>query len=185
MQKLIAFNFVTMNGFFKGLNGDVSWAHGDEENDSFAVEQSSSNATLVFGRITYDMMASFWPTPFAAQMNAPMAENMNRSKKIVFSYSMDTADWVNTKVIKGDLVEEMKKLKQLDGPGMCILGSGTIINQLAEAGLIDEYQIMIHPVAIEGGTPFFNGITQKLNLRLTSSRIFKSGKVLLVYQPVA
>jgi dihydrofolate reductase len=75
-------------------------------------------------------------------------------------------------------------LKQIKGKDMVILGSGSIVNQLTEAGLIDEYQIMIHPVLLNGGTPILNGITRKLNLKLVSSRIFKSGKVLLCYVPV-
>ena len=184
MGKLAVFDFISLNGFYKGNNGDLSWAHGDEETDAFAIESNKEGGILLFGRVTYEMMASFWPTPYAQQVNAAMAEGMNRAEKIVFSTTLEKAEWENTRIVKDDIVGEIKMLKQIKGKDMAILGSGSIVNQLTEAGLIDEYQIMIHPVLLNGGTPILNGITRKLNLKLVSSRIFKSGKVLLCYVPV-
>lgn len=183
MGKLSVFNFVSLNGFFKGPNGDVSWAHGDEETDQYAIEMNNLGGTLLFGRVTYELMASFWPTPYALQINAVMAEGMNKVEKIVFSRTLEKAEWNNTRIIKDNIVEEIKKLKAMSGKDMAILGSGSIINQFTEEGLIDEYQFMMHPVVLGEGTPIFNGITKKLNLKLSSSRIFKSGKVLLTYEP--
>jgi dihydrofolate reductase len=184
MGKLTIFNFISLNGFYKGPNGDVSWAHGDEETDAFAVESNKDEGMLLFGRVTYEMMASFWPTPYARQLNAALADGMNKKEKIVFSSTLQKADWANTRIMKGNIIEEIKRLKTIPGKDMTVLGSGSIINQFAEAGLIDEYQVMMHPVVLGEGTPIFSGLKKKLNMKLVSSRIFKSGKVLLCYEAV-
>lgn len=175
MRKVIAFNFMTLNGYFKGPNGDISWNnHGKEENE-FAAENLKAGSTLLFGRVTYDMMASFWPTPIAAQSSPAVAEGMNNADKIVFSRKMKNADWNNTKVVNDNIVDEVKKMKQMPGKDMTLLGSGSILTQLAEHGLIDEYQIMVDPVAIGEGTPIFKNIKRKLDLKLTKTRTFKDG----------
>ena len=179
------FNFMTLNGFFKGPNGDLGWHphnSGDDEKE-YALNNANSAHTLVFGRITYQMMAQYWPSPDAASQNPEMAKSMNSSDKIVFSTTLDQAVWQNTQLIKGDLIEEIKKLKQQPGNDLTILGSGAIVSQLAEAGLIDHYEIMLDPIAIGSGTPVFNGIKKQLHLKLVHSRTFKSGIVLLSYQP--
>lgn len=111
-----------------------------------------------------------------------MAEGMNKAEKIVFSGTLKKAGWNNTRVVNGPMAEEIKKLKQSD-KDMAIMGSGSIITQLAEQGLIDEYQLMIDPIAIGQGTPVFNNIARPLELALTHTKIFKSGVVLLCYRP--
>jgi dihydrofolate reductase len=184
MGKLVVFDFISLNGFFKGLGGDLSWAHGDEESDAFAIASNKEGGMLLFGRVTYEMMAGFWPTSFAQELNPALADGMNKAEKVVFSRTLAKPEWNNTRVVKDDMVEEIKMLKQIRGKDMTILGSGSIVNQLAEEGLIDEYQIMIHPIVLEGGTPILSGIKRKLNLNLISSRVFKSGKILLFYEPV-
>lgn len=184
MRKLTVFNFTTLNGFFEGPNHDISWhRHGGEEN-KYSDDSLQAGNILLFGRRTYEMMYSFWPTPMAAEMFPETAKGMNKSEKIVFSTSMKKAEWNNTKVISGNIVEEMTRLKKKKGNDMTILGSGSIVSLFAEAGLIDEFQIMIDPVAIGNGTPIFKGIKQKLELKLTEMKSFKSGIVLLSYQPL-
>ena len=181
MRKLTMYNFITLNGFYKGLNEDISWhRHGGEE-EGFSVDSLQQDNILLFGRVTYQMMASFWPTPMAMESMPDVATGMNNAEKIVFSNSLDNAEWQNTTIINGDIVEEIKKLKQQPGKDMTILGSGSIVTQFAEAGLIDGYEIMIDPVAIGNGTPIFNGISNNLNLMLTNSKVFKSGVILLSY----
>jgi dihydrofolate reductase len=183
MRTLSAFSFITLNGLFQGPAGDISWhRHGAEESE-YAAEGAESGSTLLFGRVTYQMMASFWPTPMALEREPVVANGMNNADKIVFSRTLKKAEWNNTKVVSGDIVEEMKKMKQMSGKGMTILGSGSIVTQFAEHGLIDEYQIMVDPVVIGNGTPIFNDIKRKLNLKLTQTRTFKSGVVLLCYEP--
>jgi dihydrofolate reductase len=186
MGKLSVFNFATLNGYYKGLRGDISWhKHGaGEEEKEFAAEGAKSESILLFGRITYEMMASFWPTPEAAKMDPVVAEGMNKSDKIVFSRALKKADWKNTRVVKNNMLEEIKKLKELPGKDMTLLGSGSILTQLAEAGLIDQYMFMIDPIALGDGTPLFKNMKGQLNLKLTKTRTFKSGVVLLVYEPL-
>ncbi|WP_353720284.1 dihydrofolate reductase family protein [Dyadobacter sp. 676] len=184
MGKLIAYNFTTLNGYFKGRDNDISWhRHGQEENE-FAAGNLETRATLLFGRITYEMMAGFWPTPMAMESMPEVARGMNETEKIVFSTTLKTARWANTTLIKTDLVEAVRALKADPERMMTILGSGSIIMQLAEARLIDEYQFMIDPVAIGEGTPSFQGLTRKLDLELIDSRVFGSGVVLLRYVPL-
>jgi dihydrofolate reductase len=111
-----------------------------------------------------------------------VAAGMNNSDKIVFSRTLKKAAWNNTSLIKGNLEEEIKKLKQLPGKDLTILGSGSIVTQLAVAGLIDEYQFMVDPVALGEGTSLFQGMRGLLNLKLSSARTFESGAVVLSYR---
>jgi dihydrofolate reductase len=184
MRRLTVFNFVTLNGYFKGPKGDISWhQHGAEENE-YAVEGLRSGSTLLFGRVTYEMMASYWPTPDAIKNDPVVAAGMNHADKIVFSRTLKKAEWNKTRLMKDNIVEEIKKMKQLPGTDMTLLGSGSILTQFAEQGMIDEYQIMVDPVVLGDGTSIFKNIKHKLDLKLTKTRIFKSGVVLLCYQPV-
>jgi len=184
MGRLTTFNFTTLNGYFKGPQDDISWSmHKQGEENDYASEGANSASTLIFGRVTYQMMAAYWPSADALKNNPEVAQGMNNSEKIVFSRTLKKADWNNTRIIKNNIVEEIKKLKEVPGKNLTILGSGSIISQLAEAGLIDEYQIMLYPLALGDGTPLFKGIQHPLNLALTGSRVFKSGSVLLSYRP--
>jgi len=185
MGKLLVYNFVSANGCFKGPNEDISWAHqsASQQESDFAAENAQGGATLLFGRKTYEMMVSYWPTPDARKNNPGVADGMNKAEKIVFSRTLKKVDWNNTRIISNNMEEEVKKLKQ-SGNDITILGSGSIVNQLAEAGLIDEFQVMFHPVAIGTGTQFLKDIKKKIALELTRTRAFKNGIVLLCYQPV-
>jgi dihydrofolate reductase len=186
MRKLVAFNHVTLDGYFAGANGDMRWAqtgNDDPEYQAFVAENASGGGELLFGRVTYDMMASYWPTPIADQHNPAVAKGMNSMAKVVFSRTLSEATWNNTRLLKGDLVTEVRRLKQEAGPGMAILGSGSIIAQLAPEDLIDEYQMMVDPVALGKGRSMFEGIPAMLTLKVTRSRTFKNGKVFLCYEP--
>jgi dihydrofolate reductase len=184
MNKLSVFNFVTLNGYFQGPEGDISWhRHGQEESE-YAAEGLKGGSTLLFGRVTYEQMASFWPTPDALKNAKVVAEGMNKADKIVFSRTLKKAEWNNTRLVKDNMVEEIKRLKQIPGKGLTVLGSGSILTQLAEAGLIDEYQLMVDPVLLGNGTPIFKNLRHKLDLKLTMTRTFKSGVVVLCYQPL-
>lgn len=184
MRKLTVFNFITLNGYYKGANEDISWhSHEGEEEQEFSSKSAQSGNTLLFGRTTYEMMASFWPTPMAAEAYPGVAKGMNESEKIVFSNTLEKADWENTTIMKGDVVEQIRQLKKQPGSDMAILGSGTILTQFAEAGLIDQFQFLIVPVVMGSGTSVFEAIGHNLKLKLTDSRTFKSGTVLLTYEP--
>jgi dihydrofolate reductase len=184
MRKLSTFTFITLDGYYKGLNEEISWhKHGAEEGE-YSAESLKSGNILLFGRSTYEMMASFWPIPMAYDSFPVVADGMNKAEKIVFSRTLQKADWENTSIISENMIEEVKKLKQHAAKDMTLLGSGSILAQLAEASLIDEYQIMIDPVAIGNGTPIFQNINRQIDLKLTNTRTFKSGVILLCYQPV-
>jgi dihydrofolate reductase len=186
MRKLVVFNTVTLDGYFVDSKGDMSWAHkNDDEWNAFVGENASGSGMLVFGRITYELMASYWPTPMALQNSPVVAKGMNAMPKIVFSRTLDNASWSNTKLLKGDLATEVRKLKQEPGPDMVILGSGTIVSQLAQQNLIDEYQIALSPSVLGQGRTMFEGVKQKLNFKLTNSRAFRNGNIFLCYQPLA
>jgi dihydrofolate reductase len=188
MRKLIVFNHVSLDGYFVGMNGDFSWARSgndDAEYSAFVAENASGGGQLLFGRVTYELMASYWPTPIADQHIPAVAAGMNSMPKVVFSRTLDKALWRNTRLVKGDIVSEIRKMKNEPGPGMAILGSGSIVSQLAPQHLIDEYQMMVDPVALGKGRTMFEGIQENLTLKLTKTRTFKNGKVLLCYEPMA
>jgi len=182
VSKLIAFEQVSLDGYFVDSNGDMSWAHkDDQESKDFAAKSASGGGVLVFGRVTYEMMASYWPSPVAAEQNPAVAAAMSKHPKIVFSRTLDEVTWENTKLIKGDLPVEIRKLKNVSDLDLVILGSGTIVSQLAEADLIDEYQLIVNPIILGSGRTLFEGVDHKLPLNLTSSRVFENGNVLLHY----
>jgi dihydrofolate reductase len=187
MPKLSAFNHVTLDGYFVDMNGDMSWAkadHQDAEWNAFVAENASGGGTLVFGRVTYELMAGFWPTPFAIENMRVVAEGMNSMPKVVFSRTLDQASWNNTKLVKGDLAAEIRKMKKEPGNDMVILGSGSLVSQLAQEDLIDEYQIVVNPVVLGGGRTMFDGIQQTLSMKLIKTRTFGNGNVLLCYEPL-
>lgn len=188
MRKLTVFNSITLDGYFAGVNGDISWAHGTKEDpdwDAFVAKNAEGGAVLVFGRITYELMKSYWPTPAAIKSDPVVAEQMNSLPKVVFSRTLDKASWNNTKLVKGDVAAEMQKMKKESGKDMVIFGSGSIVSQLAQEGLIDEYQIVVVPVVIGKGRTMFDGIKEKLTLKPTRTRTFGNGNVLMCYEPTA
>ena len=186
MRKLVVFNQVTVDGYFTDASNDINWAHEqgqDEEFQAFVSENASGEAEMLFGRVTYEMMASYWPTPAAKQNDPVVAEGMNKLPKVVFSRTLDEASWSNTRLVKGDPATEVRKMKNEAGPDMVIMGSGTIISQLAQHGLIDEYQFVVVPIALGNGRTLFDGVKEKLPLKLTKSRTFRNGSVVLWYEP--
>ena len=184
MGKLIAFNFITLNGNFKGAKGDISWhTHGEEESE-YALENMKSDNILLFGRITYEMMAGYWKTSMAKENSPLLAKSMNEAEKIVFSTTLKKADWKNTKIVKTNIGEFIQKIKKTSKKDITILGSGSIVTQCAELGLIDEYQIMVDPV-VRAGAQIFKGLKCDLDLKLLRTKTFlKSGVVLLCYEPI-
>jgi len=183
MRKLIVFNLVSLDGYFTGEGGDISWHMVDDEFQELANEAANSGSTLLFGRVTYQLMAGFWPTPDAIKTDPVVAEGMNTSEKIVFSRTLDEVQWHNTRLVKDDMLGEVRRLRQGNGKNLAVLGSGTIVAQLAAADLIDEYQILINPMVLGRGRTMFEGIHQRLNFKLIRSRVFGNGNVLLCYEP--
>jgi dihydrofolate reductase len=186
MRKLSVYNSVTLDGYFAGANGDFSWAHReDPEFHEFVKENAKGGGELLFGRITYELMASYWPTPLAKKNDPVVAARMNDLPKVVFSRTLDKASWNNTKLVKTGMAGAIRKMKNETGKELVIFGSGSVIAQLAAERLIDEYQIVLNPVVLGAGKTMFEGLKEKLDLKLTKSRIFSNGNVFLCYEPRA
>ncbi len=188
MRRLTVFNQVSLDGYFVDAHGDMSWAHNtapDAEWQAFVEGNASGGGVLLFGRITYELMAGYWPTPAAMRNNPIVAEQMNDLPKIVFSRTLDHALWNNTRLVKGNPAAEVRKMKQQPGMDIVILGSGTIVSQLTQARLVDEYQVVVIPIVLGQGRPMFEGVRDRLPLKLTKTRIFTNGNVLLCYEPRA
>lgn len=183
MRRLSVFNLVTLDGFFAGEQGDISWHTVDDEFQELAIHASNSGNVLLFGRVTYELMAGFWPTPEAIKTDPIVAAGMNTSEKIVFSKTLKSADWNNTRLVKDDMIGEVRRLKQQPGKDLTVLGSGSIVAQLAQARLIDEYNVLINPVALGRGKTMFEGVNGRLRLKLISIRTFRNGNVHLKYEP--
>jgi dihydrofolate reductase len=183
MRKVILFNMVTLDGFFEGPNGEIDWHKVDEEFNQFAIDQLNSVDVLLFGRVTYELMASYWPTPAATADDPIVAEKMNTMPKIVFSRTLEKAEWNNTRLVKENVVEEITRLKQQPGQDLIIFGSADLTATFIQYGLIGEYRIMVNPVVLGNGKPLFKGIKDKFNLKLLKTKTFRSGNVLLYYQP--
>jgi len=184
MRRLTVFNSVSLDGYFVDAAGDMSWAHNrDAEFNAFVEGNASGEGELLFGRITYELMASYWPTPMALKSDPVVAAGMNNLRKVVFSMTLDKASWNNTRLVKGDLVEEIRKMKKASGNDMVIMGSGSIVSQIASESLIDEYQVVLIPVALGRGRTMFDGVKERLALKLTKSRTFSNGNVFLCYEP--
>jgi dihydrofolate reductase len=187
MRRLLVFNSTSLDGYFADAKGDMSFAHNQEQDaefEAFTSGNASGGGALLFGRVTYELMARFWPTPAAAQMMPKVAEGMNRLQKYVFSRTLEQVTWSNSTLLKGDLTSEVRRLKSEPGDGIAILGSGSIVAQLAPVGLIDEFQILVVPRVLGAGRTMFEGIKSPLPLKLTKTRSFKNGNVLLCYEPV-
>jgi dihydrofolate reductase len=184
MARLSSFISVSVDGCYADRNGDMSWAHrNDPEIRAFTAENAKNGGMLVFGRVTYQMMESYWPTPLAAKNEPAVAEGINKLPKVVFSKTLERADWTNTTLVRGDLEREVAKLKQgsLD---MVILGSGTLVAALSEANLIDAYQLMQVPVILGDGKRLFGGVKHPPRLELESTRRFANGNVFVSYRSV-
>jgi dihydrofolate reductase len=185
-RTLATFMQISLDGYYCDPQGDMSFAHkppDDAEWNTFVSGNARGGGMLLFGRTTYDMMVKWWPTPMAAQAMPEVAASMNAMPKVVFSRTMASADWNNTTLVKDDLVGTVRRMKNEAGPDMAILGSGSIVTQLADAGLIDDFQLVVNPVALGAGKSLFSGLTRRLDLVLTNSRVFANGSVVLWYAP--
>jgi dihydrofolate reductase len=188
MPRLVVFNQVSLDGYFAGRNGDIGWAHKDKQDaewNEFVAANAKGGGVLLFGRVTYELMASYWPTPHALRNDPAVAERMNQLAKVVFSRTLGKVTWNNTRLVRDGMVAAVRKMKSEPGDDMAILGSGTVVSQLARENLIDEYQLVVNPVVLGAGRTMFAGVEDQLRLKLANSRTFANGNVLLRYQPEA
>ena len=184
MRKIVVYNSVSIDGFYAGPNGSIDWFIHDPEVSKASHEMMSPD-TILFGRHTYQMFESYWPhvvhNPTAPEEARLMAEELNQMTKVVFSTTLPAVGWVNSRLIHGNLTEEVRKLKEEAGQDITIFGSGSLIQQLANEDLIDEYLLAVTPVVVGEGKQLFKDVT-RFKLDLLETRSFKSGIVLLHYR---
>jgi dihydrofolate reductase len=184
MSKLSAFMQVTLDGYYASPDGGLDWAHraGDDPDfQAFVAENAKGGGVLLFGRRTYEMMASYWPTPLAAEQSPEVAQHMNGMRKLVASRTLTRLDWENSELVQGDLLKRVEQLKGERGAGITILGSASVVRALSDARLIDEYQFVLSPLALGAGRTQLQGLKTPLELRLEETRAFKNGNVFLRY----
>jgi dihydrofolate reductase len=185
VKEIFAFIMTTLDGYYEGPNERFDFWVVDEEFNGFAVQQLDEVDTLLFGRVTYEGMAAYWPTPAGEADDPRVAARMNGLAKIVISQTLDKAEWANTRLIKDDVADELTKLKQESGKAIAILGSSDLTVSLLQMRLVDEARIMVNPVVLGAGKSVFRTARERISLKLLKSRPFDSGNVLLYYQPAA
>lgn len=153
MRKLVVQMQCTLDGYVGGPNGEVEWAFPDFSPDfvAWTVDRISQAGAHLMGRVTYQEMANHWPTS-----DEPYAPPMNNIPKIMFSNTLKTADWQTTTIVSGDPVEQAKRLKQEPGKELLVHGGTQIVRALTRAGLVDEYRLFYHPVALGAGRSIFD-----------------------------
>jgi dihydrofolate reductase len=185
MRKLIYGMNVSLDGFIAAPGDDISWG-GPPSDELFEwwLEQELRNDLMLYGRKLWETMSSFWPTgdqqPNATPTDIEFARNWRDTPKVVFSSTLDKVDW-NARLVTGDAVEEITRLKGEDGGPMEIAGA-TLAGAAMRAGLIDEYVLATYPVLVGGGTPFFSALDSWVNLELTETQTFPGGVVMTRYE---
>lgn len=183
MGNLILFNMMSLDGFFERKNKALDWHNVDEEFNEFALEQLNEADNLIFGRKTYELMVEYWPTKKALSNDSGIAERMNGIAKNIFSKTLDTTNWENTKVFQNDVLKVVPELKKSSDKDILILGSANLSETLIQNGLIDRYRIMINPIILGMGNPLFPNLKNQMDLNLIHTKSFKSGNVLVEYKP--
>lgn len=184
MRKVIVFNSVSLDSYYTGPGGEIGWMIHDPELDK-AAHQIMNPDTILFGKETYQMFESYWPqvadNPDVPEGIRNMAVELNQMTKVVFSSTLQEVTWVNSVLFPGGLTAEVQRLKGSSGGDITIFGSGSIVRQLAEEGLIDEYLLGVMPVLLGGGRTFY-AENKEMGLELLEQKSFPSGIVLLHYK---
>ena len=179
MRRLVAWNLMTLDGYFEGRSpwdlGFHETVWGDELH-AFSLEQGNEIGTVLFGRRTYEGMADHW-----TKATGDVADMMNAIEKAVATRTLDEATWNNTRLLKGDAVEAVRALKAEDGKDIYVFGSADLLASLLAAGLVDEYRVCVAPVVLGGGNPLFKPQDSQVKMRLESARPLKTGGVILTY----
>jgi dihydrofolate reductase len=183
MRKIISFHVTTLDGYYEGPNQEFDWPVVDEEFNEFSLAQLDEVDTLLFGRVTYELMANYWPTPAARQDDPKVAERMNGIAKIVVSRSLRQATWDPTSIIGDDVAARVSELKRQPGRDIAVFGSSELTVSLIGMGLMDEVRVMVNPVVLGAGKSLFRTADARFSLKLLGARQFRSGNVLLTYQP--
>lgn len=184
MRKLFFQMLVSLDGYFEGPGKEIDWHNVDTEFNDYALDLISRVDLMLFGRVTYQLMAGYWPTEQSRGDDPQIAAAMNNAEKVVFSTTLKQAEWEHTRSVKSNAADEIRRLKALPGKDMVIFGSSDLAASLIANDLIDEFRIIVNPVLIGSGKQLLKGIHHRIQLDLLSTRRFNNGNVLLVYQPV-
>jgi len=183
VKKIISQLLVSLDGYVEGPNRELDWHLVDDEFNAYAAKMLRQSDVLIMGRKTYELMAGYWPT--AADDHSGVKELMNRTPKLVFSRTLTSVAWENSRLAAGSIAAEVARLKNVPGDGLLPVGGGSLAASFLDLGLIDELRIILTPVLIGGGTTLLDGITKRHPLRLLSTRQFDSGNVVMIYEPVS
>jgi len=186
MRKIIASEFVSADGYMVGKNEDMSWVFKsfNDEMGKYAGDLMASMDTVLFGRVTYEIMANAWPNMTEEQ--SPGSDKMNSVQKVVVSRTLGKAPWGNyepARIIRDNFEEQIKELKQEAGKkNIVIYGSGNLVSNLTKFGLIDEYQLLVHPVLLGSGKQLFGSLELPIDLKLLRTQTFSNGVIVLYYR---
>ncbi len=165
----------SLDGFSEGPNGEFDWLVPDDEFNDFAARQLDEADTLGFGRVTYEHMAAYWPTELARANPTAITSRMNSKLKLVFSTTLEHADWSNTTVITGDAVEQIGRLKAAPGGELLVVGSAHLTANFAAAGVLDELRVMVCPIVIGQGRSLFEDLKGRLALEFGRRETIRLG----------
>lgn len=189
MRNVISLMHVSLDGFTAGPNGELEWAIADEEVHEDVADLLTTVDTALYGRVTYQMMESYWPTvpanPSSTEDELHHAHWVENVHKIVFSRTLESVAWNNTRLVKEHIAAEVARLKRLPGEDMMIFGSPSIVHTLTQHGVIDEYRLFVNPVVLGDGIPLFKDIEGRIALELLRARTFRSGVVGLHYRKLS
>jgi dihydrofolate reductase len=181
MRNLVMWNLITLDGLFEGQKSwDIDWHRSvwGEELEQISIDQLRSADLLLFGRVTYQGMARYWPSA-----TGEVADLMNNISKIVFSRTLKSAEWERTRLVREHAEAEVASLKQQPGKDIFIFGSANLCATLMPHGLIDEYRLCVAPIVLGNGNPLFKPSPHKMKMNLLEARPLTSGGVILRYQP--
>ena len=186
MRNLIFFMHTSLDGFVAGPNGEMNWIQVDEEIFDFVGTMTNQADTALYGRVTYEIMQSYWPTagdkPNASRHDKEHSAWYNKVEKVVLSKTISDSGLQNTIVISEQLSGNIEKLKQQDGKNIIIFGSPGASQSLLNEGLIDEFWLFVNPIILGQGRPLFKNITRTTTLKLAASKTFACGVIALHYK---
>lgn len=184
MQKLIYGMNLSLDGYIAAADGDINWGSSSDELFQWWLDEELEIDQFLYGRKLWEVMSAHWPTgdqqPDATPAQIQFARNWRDTPKVVFSSTIDEVDW-NTRLVTGDAIAEITRLKAEDD-GRMRVGGATLAAAAMRAGLIDEYEIVTHPVLVGGGMPFYAQLDSRVNLNLVEARTFPGGVVLTRYE---
>jgi dihydrofolate reductase len=181
VRRLILQTGISIDGYVAALDGSHPWGEGREDDEAFKrwiLDSVWAAGAHLMGRVTYEEMAAFWPTS-----TSEYARPMNEIPKVVFSRTLQHADWPETRIARGDLGEEVGRLKREPGNDLIAYGGARLDQALSRLRLVDEYRLMIQPAALGAGLPLFKDLDAPLHLELIEATTYATGVAIHVYRP--